>query len=167
MLYGSRNTSGRSTRAFPGGLPNLQYTANACAAPRAGDKGSGIRGQGSSSGRERDGSEAAKCSLIWFREGAKWSLTWLRNGAKCSPIGLYFFEHLTSQAIQFGDLAAGKVPKVAKGLSGITRKVRKRGLNGAKSGLIAPKMRGFSAVLLTVEASITVDSGQWTVDSGQ
>jgi hypothetical protein len=80
---------------------------------------------------------------------------------------LYFFEHLTSQAIQFGDLAAGKVPKVAKGLSGITRKVRKRGLNGAKSGLIAPKMRGFSAVLLTVEASITVDSGQWTVDSGQ
>src|ERR1035437_2611139 len=39
MLYGSRNTSGRSTRAFPGGLPNLQYTANACTAPRAGTSG--------------------------------------------------------------------------------------------------------------------------------
>src|ERR1035437_4588467 len=125
MLYGSRNTSGRSTRAFPGGLPNLQYTANACAAPRAGDKGSGIRGQGSSSGRERDGSEAAKCSLIWFREGAKWSLTWLRNGAKCSPIGLYFFEHLTSQAIQFREPAAYKVPSLREGSSVITQEPTK------------------------------------------
>jgi hypothetical protein len=46
---------------------------------------------------------------------------------------LYFLERLTFSATQFGDLAAGKVPKVAKGLSGITRKVRKRGLIEAKT----------------------------------
>jgi hypothetical protein len=64
---------------------------------------------------------------------------------------LYFLEHLTFSATQFADLAAGKVPKVAKGLSGITRKVRKRGLNGAKRWSKVLKKRSLIAFLLTVE----------------
>jgi hypothetical protein len=70
---------------------------------------------------------------------------------------LYFLEHLTFSATQFGDLAAGKVPKVAKGLSGITRKVRKRGLNGAKRWSNVLKKHSFFAFLLTVEQGAFVD----------
>jgi hypothetical protein len=100
----------------------------------------------------------------WCFESAKRSLESLRNRAKCSPIMLYFLEHLTFSATQFGDLAAGKVPKVAKGLSGITRKVRKRGLNGAKIWSKVLKKRSLIAFFADCGARAVCD---WSGSGGE
>jgi hypothetical protein len=65
---------------------------------------------------------SAKGSLRWLRFGAKGSLRWLRFGAKGSLRWLQFFEGLTFQATQSGELAAQKVPFLSEGLSVIAQK---------------------------------------------
>ena len=85
------------------------------------------------------------------------------------------FEHLTSQAIQFREPAASKVPKKRHGLSGTTWKSRKRGSKGLKIELLArfwqenaTKMRYFSAFALTVGVGqFSVLSSQFSVLSSQ
>jgi hypothetical protein len=85
---------------------------------------------------------------------------------------LYFFEHLTSQAIQFREPAASKVPKKSHGLSGTTWKSRKRGSKGLEIELLARfwqanaiKVRHFSSFALTVGDSfqLSVVSCQFSV----
>ena len=94
---------------------------------------------------------------------------------KCWSIGLYLFEHLTSQAIQFREPAASKVPKKRHGLSGTTWKSRKRGSKGLEIELLARfwqanaiKVRHFSSFALTVGVGqFSVLSSQFSVFSFQ
>jgi hypothetical protein len=86
-------------------------------------KTSGISGQGSGIGERRDWQKTKlKRSLRWFVTSAKGSLRWLRFGAKGSLRWLQFFEGLTFQATQSGELAAQKVPFLSEGLSVIAQK---------------------------------------------
>jgi hypothetical protein len=87
---------------------------------------------------------------------------------------LYLFEHLTSQAIQFREPAASKVPKKSHGLSGTTWKSRKRGSKGLEIELLARfwqanaiKVRHFSSFALTVGDSFQLFSFQLSVVSFQ
>ena len=69
------------------------------------------------------------------------------------PIGLHFFEHLTSWTSQRGVLAAWKVAKRGHGLYGSTREVLKNGLFDANRGLIRAKT-GFYRPVGTFQATI-------------
>jgi hypothetical protein len=83
-----------------------------------GDQRAGIRDRGTA----RLAKTKLKRSLGWFVTSAKGSLRWLRFGAKGSLRWLQFFEGLTFQATQSGELAAQKVPFLSEGLSVIAQK---------------------------------------------